>query len=877
MKEVKDFFPDYHDGEFLAPKSGAKLASLFDLDQAESQGNESFQFTAPKQPKKNSTATVGGPPSQKPAPPPTAPAVLFATGVHAFRFVNGQYVTQGKLGAAILGNHVTKEYTLLLYGSQQKHIATARIYPGFVLTVQPGNYTTFYDDQRQNWSLKFDTEKAGLDFCKEVCLAKWNSQSGVDTVLIQDLLHGEGRPVDMGDTVEVLFSGWLFQNHTMGQMFDSNMGKNKLHQVRLGSGKAQKGWEEGMVGMQKGGRRLLIVPPNISGSKGIPSCVPFTSTLIFDVEIHQVNFSEDGDCLSNESSDSMSSSSILALDNSNTDQSAICVSPDQGEQAPQEGLQNELQKPSDAAKAKLISRMAKMGQPMLPFLAGAIPAQSDPSDSETENISESGTSNDPCLPVINTKSFPQPVQMASKPPSCAGPDLSSFLITESRQQNTEIRLAVERVADRVDQLASKENATLKKEVLEKGSKVEEQSRKIGELIEERQRHVFQNSSPHLQYTEQSSLLKEQKNDVLQNSSQHNHARLLQAEREKVHLAEELSSSSSRICELQDEAMHHQQRAAELQTKLSAALEEGRSHSALISSLQAQVEELRNAGGQSQQQWRTEKQKCRKMEMTVKIMEEEIHDLRAEKEALDQMLSDRKKKWQLERQRLLKEQEEQSRSSEEEIQQLRRQLRRATNNTGQQAVLELEWQERCDAAVQEQRIKLEEVITHLQEQVKRVMNGLFHSLRAQFEMQEFYTGDSVLKVLLKTIKRVTMRLLEEHREVLSEAGDEEEEYLSTEEAVKEENMKEGEIRHENKDHFQVSLDQTYMTAYETAHLESSELTSDSSIASTLDGQPVGTRGEGHEKENDSGCDQSELITPPYTHTKIVAPVMQTEKE
>uniref|UniRef100_W5M3S9 Uncharacterized protein n=1 Tax=Lepisosteus oculatus TaxID=7918 RepID=W5M3S9_LEPOC len=95
------------DGDFLSPTGGAKLASLFGMDQAAIRGNESFQYTAPKQPKKASAHA--GPPSQKPAPPPEAPAVLLATAVLAFRYVTGQYVKQGKLGAAVLGNHASRE------------------------------------------------------------------------------------------------------------------------------------------------------------------------------------------------------------------------------------------------------------------------------------------------------------------------------------------------------------------------------------------------------------------------------------------------------------------------------------------------------------------------------------------------------------------------------------------------------------------------------------------------------------------------------------------------------------------------------------------------------------------------------------------------
>uniref|UniRef100_A0A4W5RM72 FKBP prolyl isomerase family member 15a n=1 Tax=Hucho hucho TaxID=62062 RepID=A0A4W5RM72_9TELE len=195
----------------------AKLASLFGLDQAASQSNESFQFRAPKQPKKTPTALSPSP--QKPAP---TPSVLLATAVHAFRFVNGQYTKQGKVGAAILGNHPTREYMILLYGSQQKPITTAKIHLGFIFTVQPGNYGTFYDDQRLNWSLMFDSEKAGVDFCKELCVARWNSETTVDTLLTQDLLLGEGQVVNYGDTVEVAFTGWLLQNHNIGQVTNNS-------------------------------------------------------------------------------------------------------------------------------------------------------------------------------------------------------------------------------------------------------------------------------------------------------------------------------------------------------------------------------------------------------------------------------------------------------------------------------------------------------------------------------------------------------------------------------------------------------------------------------------------------------------------------------
>ncbi|XP_048044379.1 FK506-binding protein 15 isoform X3 [Megalobrama amblycephala] len=768
MEKIKDIIPDYHDGDFLCPKSGAKLASLFGLDRAESQGNESFQFTAPKQPKK--TCAILGPPPQKPAPPPCAPAVMFATAVHAFCFVNGQYVKQGKIGAAVLGNHVTKEYKILLYGSKQKPITTARIYRGFVLTVQPCNYVTFYDDQQQSWSLMFDSEKSRPEFCKEVCVARWNSEASSDSLVTQDLVQGEGQAVDVGDTVEVAYSGWLLQNHSLGQIFDSSLGKEKLQRVKLGAGKALRGWEDGMLGMQKGGRRLIIVPPSMV-SKGVPNHVPENSTLVFDVEIHRVKFSKERH--SGGSVDTFSTSPGTCSDTlseENTSQLVTTDTEESKDQTPKGKVESvsENLTTSGASKARLMSRIAKMGQAMLPFLTGAIPAQPDPSDSETEDVSESGHTCD--LSPSHSPS-PKPAQMPCSPPSllcqpddaqkqdavpphadsdttqgfqpysfrqnpyfssqlnsfpsiCPShipyqtPDITTFLISEARQHNAEILLAIEKVAHRMDLLTCKvdelqkegrfsfglssvsletnkilhniqriiqESMALKNEVLEKSSQVEEQNHKTGELSGQNKRNLEQ---------------------------QHTQTRRLQDEQGKIHLSEELSSSTTQAYQLQQEMVNLQQMVTEIQTDLSAALEDKHKHCAQISLLQEQVKELVKQGEQSEQRWRAEKQKCKEMETVIQNMDEEMQDLRAEKyEDLKKTSENKKKQFE----------------------------------------------------------------TQLAVQVKRVMNGVFQSLKTEFDPQESYSGRIVCEILQNTIKSITMKLLSEIWEIESDIDKVEEEY------------------------------------------------------------------------------------------------------
>uniref|UniRef100_A0A4W4FP47 peptidylprolyl isomerase n=1 Tax=Electrophorus electricus TaxID=8005 RepID=A0A4W4FP47_ELEEL len=719
----------------------AKLASLFGLDQATSQGNESFQYTAPKQPRKISINS--GPPAQKPGPPSVSPAVLFATAVQAYRYVNGQYMKQGKLGAAVLGNHTTKEYKLLLYASQQRKLTAARIHP-LLRTVQPSNYCTFYDDQRQNWSLMFESEKAATDFCKEVCLAKANSGAPLEAVVTQDLVSGEGQEVEHGDSLEVAYTGWLLQKHTIGQVFDSNVNKDKLLRLKLGAGKVIKGWEEGMLNMRKGGRRLMVIPPALAyGSQGVPGQVPPDSTLVFEAEVRRVR-----EC----------SLSVLV-------------------QTPCPGRHPCcLWQNPDATKAKLISRMAKMGQPMLPFLAGTAAApssssQAESSDSELEvyiyikkspptsffYISESTMVflsvpfySVPFLSVlikIYVVKYTEYLTLAPSPlqplgqvyptqtvPYQGSSDVTSFLMTEARQHSTEIRLAVGKVADKVDQLACKmedlhkqgglsvglsnvsmetamimhniqriiqENECLKKEVFEKSSRIEEQNRKIGELINQNQRCM-----------EHSNLLMEQRNDSLKSSSEHNQARILQAEQEKARLTEELACSTARVSELQLELSAQRQHSSGLQTSLSGWV--------CVCLL---VSELKDTAEQVQTQLRAEKQKRKEAELRLSSLDDELQDVKSEKENLERTLSERKRKWQMERQRFDEELEELRKASQLEMDTLRNQLRKARTSTDQaaaeqltqvQADVEREWQAKCEQALATAREQHSRQITELTE-------------------------------------------------------------------------------------------------------------------------------------------------------------------
>uniref|UniRef100_A0A8C2TZK8 peptidylprolyl isomerase n=1 Tax=Coturnix japonica TaxID=93934 RepID=A0A8C2TZK8_COTJA len=749
------------DADFLAPATGARLASLFGLDQTvSSQGNEFFQYTAPKQPKKGQAAAAQKAPAA-PAPSGT-PSVFVATAVHAYRYTNGQYLKQGKYGAAVVGSHATKEYRILLYISQQQQITSARIHPGFVLTVQSNNYSTFYDDQRQNWSIMFESEKAAMDFSKQVCIAKYNSSPVLDSVLYQDLFLGEGQGVEGGDSLEVAYTGWLFQNNGLGQVFDSNINKDKLLRLKLGSGKVIKGWEEGMMGMKKGGRRYLIIPPALAyGTQGVAGRVPPDSTLVFEVEVRRVKLVKEGsgsDGQSVSSRDSLAPSPIPNSDGFSADPVLLppsTIPPKPGEpavRAKSNSISEQLAVSAnpDVAKAKLISRMAKMGQPMLPFLAGTAGSQLDSSDSEIEKISN--------MSILFCKPYPgmpfaypqtatsasqlQPVGQMYPAPYQAPGDVTSFLMTEVRQNNTEIRLAVSKVVDKMDHLAAKveelkkqnagnssllpgissvtmeasmimsniqriiqENERLKQEVFEKSSRIEEQNEKISELIERNQRYV-----------EQSNLLMEQRNHSLQATNENTQARVLHAEQEKAKVAEELASATAQVSQLQLELTAHQKKEMDLRKQLSAALQEAERHETQLNKMQAQLAELQEASEDTQTRFKAEKQSRKHLDMKISALEEELTDLRVEKETLEKNLAERKKKSLAERAQAEEEMEEIRRSYQQELDKLRQLLKKARTSTDQaaaeqlsliQAELESQWEAKCErtlASAKEQHVR-----------------------------------------------------------------------------------------------------------------------------------------------------------------------------
>ncbi len=100
---------------------------------------------------------------------------------------------------------------------------------------------------------------------------------------------GDGTEAVAGVTVLVHYTGWLWVDGARGDKFDSSLDRGQPFQFDLGAGSVIGGWDEGVAGMRVGGKRELIIPPDLGyGSRGAGGVIPPNATLNFEVELLNV-------------------------------------------------------------------------------------------------------------------------------------------------------------------------------------------------------------------------------------------------------------------------------------------------------------------------------------------------------------------------------------------------------------------------------------------------------------------------------------------------------------------------------------------------------------------------------------------------------------
>ena len=104
-----------------------------------------------------------------------------------------------------------------------------------------------------------------------------------------DVKVGDGATAKAGNKVSVNYTGWLYENGAKGKKFDSSLDRGQPFEFPIGRRQVIAGWEEGVASMKVGGQRTLIIPPELGyGARGAGGAIPPNATLIFDVDLLQV-------------------------------------------------------------------------------------------------------------------------------------------------------------------------------------------------------------------------------------------------------------------------------------------------------------------------------------------------------------------------------------------------------------------------------------------------------------------------------------------------------------------------------------------------------------------------------------------------------------
>jgi peptidylprolyl isomerase len=106
---------------------------------------------------------------------------------------------------------------------------------------------------------------------------------------ITDIKVGTGATPKTGQTCVMHYTGWLYQNGAKGQKFDSSVDRGQPFEFPIGTRRVIAGWDEGVATMKVGGKRTLVIPPELGyGARGAAGVIPPNATLIFEVELLDV-------------------------------------------------------------------------------------------------------------------------------------------------------------------------------------------------------------------------------------------------------------------------------------------------------------------------------------------------------------------------------------------------------------------------------------------------------------------------------------------------------------------------------------------------------------------------------------------------------------
>lgn len=157
---------------------------------------------------------------------------------------------------ALTGNVATKVYEIILYKTKLEYVAVATVTRDFVYTTQANNYSSYYDNNKENWSILFENNESYLEFGIEVGLARYFAAQEKTDIIYQDLLPSNKDIIAKeGDNICIKY----FVGTEIVQPFKTNFVMSQTMTVEISS---DDNWEKSLLGSGKDLKRVLFLSPS---------------------------------------------------------------------------------------------------------------------------------------------------------------------------------------------------------------------------------------------------------------------------------------------------------------------------------------------------------------------------------------------------------------------------------------------------------------------------------------------------------------------------------------------------------------------------------------------------------------------------------------
>lgn len=150
----------------------------------------------------------------------------------------------------------------------------------------PAETTPAVADAAETFSSEGAVEPISKDLSKKPKIPRPKGDTPSQLV-VKDIVEGKGAAAQPGDTVQVQYVGVSFSN---GEQFDASWDNGAPFDFPLGQQQVIPGWDQGVVGMKVGGRRELVIPPDLGyGEQGSPPAILPNETLVFVIDLLKIN------------------------------------------------------------------------------------------------------------------------------------------------------------------------------------------------------------------------------------------------------------------------------------------------------------------------------------------------------------------------------------------------------------------------------------------------------------------------------------------------------------------------------------------------------------------------------------------------------------